>query len=349
MPSAFGNALCSCADAHDSRDSPKARGAAASLKRRIVARQAAKLAEQTSMQNAQTSASDVQVTSTAEPSARPVTPQRKPRGPAVPSSAPAEIQDDGWRPQATGDEGDELFVSSEPNHDLFASQVLAMRDQREAESNKENIVEVPEPQRDLVPPSGQRRLIDPQADAVRVGVDPLESGSNCQASQVDDLSEDGGFQQQHLPPDAGLRRSLKPATKRAATEPARSQARSPKKVRVQEVSGSQGPDAGRDGELDQPPPSQFDEYMAANAAAKEKKAWQVKLPQVRKAWTEEETERLLDLIEEHGTSWKLLKHEDFAAGGVLASRDQVALKDKARNMKMDYLKYVHRYVCSSIS
>ena len=66
----------------------------------------------------------------------------------------------------------------------------------------------------------------------------------------------------------------------------------------------------------------------------------MKPPQVRKGWTDEETQRLLELIIEFGTSWALLKSEDFAAGNILESRDQVALKDKARNMKMDYLKYV---------
>ena len=298
------------------------------------------------MQNAPTSGSHVQVASTAEPSAQPVTPQRKDRGPAIPSSALAKMQDDGGRSQAIRDD-EQLFVSQESDHDSYVSQVLAVRDKREAESNKENIVEVSEPQRSQRPPSGQRRLIDPQPNAERVEFDSVEPSSNRQASQIDDLSEDEEFQQQHLPPDAGRRRHLKPATKRAATEPARRQGHSPKKVRMQEASGSQGPDAGRDGQLDGPPTSQIDGYIAANAAAKERKAWQVKLPQVRKAWTEEETERLLDLIEEHGTSWKLLKTEDFTAGNVLASRDQVALKDKARNMKMDYLKYVRHHMCGA--
>ncbi|KAL2042980.1 hypothetical protein N7G274_004038 [Stereocaulon virgatum] len=301
-----------------SRNSPIARGAAATLKRRM---------KQTSMQNAPPPGSHVQVTSTAETSAQPVTPQRKDRGPAIPSSASAKIQEDGGRSQATG--GDEqLFLSQESDHDPYASCVLALRDQQEKENNKENIVEVSEP---------QRRLIDPQMNAERIEFDSPEPSSNRQASQIDNLSDDVEFQQQHLPPDAGHRRHLKPAIKRAATEPARSQG-SPKKVRMREISGSQGLDGGRDGQLDGPPASQIDEYIAANAAAKERKAWQVKPPQVRKAWTEKETERLLDLIEEHGTSWKLLKHEDFIAGHVLASRDQVALKDKARNMKMDYLK-----------
>ena len=340
----FSAVVCSRADFHDSRDSPKAISAAAYLKRRIISRQAAKLAEQTSMQSAETS-SDVQVASTAEASARPVTPQRRTRGPDIPSSAPAKIQDDGWRPQTAGGEDNELFGSVDRDQ---ISQVLALRNEREAESNKENIVTGLEPQKDVLPPNGRRRLIDPQPNAVRVDFDTQESDFSRQASEPDDLSEDDGFQQQHLPSNAGLRRSLKPATKRAATEPARSQGPSLKKVRVQEANGSESLDTRQDRQIDRPSPSQMDEYMAANAAAKEKKAWQLKPPQVRKPWTEEETERLLDLIEEHGTSWKLLKDEDFAAGDILEYRDQVALKDKARNMKMDYLKYVCYHISNSI-
>ncbi|KAL9114273.1 MAG: hypothetical protein Q9227_001695 [Pyrenula ochraceoflavens] len=65
-------------------------------------------------------------------------------------------------------------------------------------------------------------------------------------------------------------------------------------------------------------------------------------PQVRRAWTAEETERLIDLIAEHGLSWVRLKTFDecHEEGEVLGRRDQVALKDKARNMKMDFLEYV---------
>ena len=78
----------------------------------------------------------------------------------------------------------------------------------------------------------------------------------------------------------------------------------------------------------------------ANGAAKRITASQPKAPQSRRAWTEDETERLLELIDEHGTSWKELKLRDQEQPerGVLMNRDQVALKDKARNMKFDFLK-----------
>lgn len=65
----------------------------------------------------------------------------------------------------------------------------------------------------------------------------------------------------------------------------------------------------------------------------------VKGPQSRRPWSEEETLGLLELIEMEGTSWAELKQLDSAMPEPLFSgRDQVALKDKARNLKMDYLK-----------
>ena len=305
----------------------------------MSSRQASKLAEQASADDAQGPASDIQVASTAEPSARAVTPQRQAKVPGIPYSAPPKYHDDGWRPQEADDEDDEPLPALEIE-EVRLDRILASRDQNEAESNKENIVET---QTNLQPPSGQRRLIDRQENATRVAFDSQDTGSSQNASPADSDEEDD-FQQQQPPVNATSRRSLKSSNKRTATEAPRSQGPSPKKVRIQAANGARAQSIAQDRQSSRPssrpPASQVEEYLAANAAAKERKAWQVKPPQVRKGWTEEETERLLELIEEHGTSWALLKNEDFVAGNILHSRDQVALKDKARNMKLDYLKYV---------
>ena len=318
-------------------ESSKAKKAAATLKRRMSGHQASKLAEQASTGDAQGPASDIQVASTAETSARAVTPQRKAKVPGIPSSAPPTYHhDDGWRHQEADDEEDEPLPALEREEEVRRDRVLALRDQNEAESNKENIVET---QTNLQPPSGQRRLIDRQENATRIVWESQDTGSNQNASPAD-LDEEDDFQQQQPPANASSRRSLKSSNKRTATEPPRSQGPSPKKVRIQAANGARAQSIAQDRQSSRPPASQVEEYLAANAAAKERKAWQVRPPQVRKPWTEEETERLLELIEEHGTSWALLKTEDFGAGHILESRDQVALKDKARNMKLDYLKYV---------
>ena len=317
-------------------ESPKAKKAAATLKRRMSNRQASKLVEQASADDAQGPASDIQVASTAEPSARAVTPQRQAKAPGILSSAPPRYHDEGWRAQEADDEDDGPLPALEIEEEVRMDHVLALRDRAEAESNKENIVET---QTNLQPPSGQRRLIDRQENATRVAWDSQDTGSNQNATPAD-LDEVDEFQQQQLPVNATSRRSLMSSNKRTATEPPRSQGPSPKKVRIQTTNGARAQSIAQDRQSSRPPASQLEEYLAANAAAKERKAWQVKPPQVRKGWTEEETERLLELIEEHGTSWALLKNEDFAAGNILESRDQVALKDRARNLKLDYLKYV---------
>jgi hypothetical protein len=65
-------------------------------------------------------------------------------------------------------------------------------------------------------------------------------------------------------------------------------------------------------------------------------------PQQRSRWTEVEVERLVELIENYGVSWAYLLAMDgeHPQGPVLQQRDQGSLRDKARNMKMDFLKYV---------
>lgn len=58
----------------------------------------------------------------------------------------------------------------------------------------------------------------------------------------------------------------------------------------------------------------------------------------RKRWTIEETGTLINLITQYGVSWAQIKKFDEANGDVLMDRDQVNLKDKARNIKFDILK-----------
>lgn len=91
----------------------------------------------------------------------------------------------------------------------------------------------------------------------------------------------------------------------------------------------------------QPPPSNYDHVniLAKQAVALHNK--NTKGPQQRKAWTHYETNALADYITKYGISYTLIKTKDReqAGGeGILWQRDQVALKDKARNMKFDYLK-----------
>lgn len=90
------------------------------------------------------------------------------------------------------------------------------------------------------------------------------------------------------------------------------------------------------------PPSS--NYETVNSLAKRAVALHnknTKGPQQRKAWSLHETNALADYISQYGISYTLIKSKDkelVPPEGLLWQRDQVALKDKARNMKFDYLK-----------
>ena len=80
---------------------------------------------------------------------------------------------------------------------------------------------------------------------------------------------------------------------------------------------------------------------AAAAAARVRQAsLQIRPPQRRRPWSAEETTRLIELIEDYGVSWSQIMQEDakHPQGRLLQERGQVGLKDKARNIKIDYLK-----------
>ena len=60
--------------------------------------------------------------------------------------------------------------------------------------------------------------------------------------------------------------------------------------------------------------------------------------QTRRPWSDVETSALIEYIMEHGTSYAFIKKLDETDQKFLKGRDQIALKDKARNIKTDYLK-----------
>ena len=290
----------------------------------------------------------IQVASTAGPSVRALTPQNIDDDQVIPSpvhaqvsntQAPSADQIDSWTPNDDGDEEEE-DIRIRRN----AEESLAYRTQREADSNKENVAEIPESQQNRT--AKKRRFID--RDPLGERVSPIGSQDSDQNAQVIVIDSDEGFQSQEDSSNAKRQRQLKPATKQPALEPARPKFRTPKKVRVRENVDVHTLDEGAGGareehEVEVPLSQSHGEYVRVNQSAKQRMAVVPKPPQSRNAWTSEETEMLHYLITEHGTSWKLLKNEDFSQGHVLEARDQVSLKDKARNMKMDYLKYVYDF------
>ncbi|QDS75779.1 hypothetical protein FKW77_008818 [Venturia effusa] len=213
-----------------------------------------------------------------------------------------------------------------------------------------------------------RAFIDPQEEAERVEFDDetQERQSQQAASQrpgsvsrgkrpaptgVDedeDVSQDEGFQLDSREIDnRSQRRPPEPVRPRTSSRP--DQTSPPKRARIASqttrVPSSRvrrGSSLGSESEQDRRPAStshklsqKHVQAVARRNVAKNK--WGVE-PRKRKAWTDAEEEQLRSLIIENGTGWAELKQIDADDGNILADRDQVALKDKARNMKLAYLK-----------
>ena len=278
---------------------------------------------------------------------------------------------------------------SERDEPAAATQIMQIHAQEEVESGDRNLARGPvhnshqTSQPDFIKP----RLIDRQPGAVRLTFDsqgsteggpfnvrgdvtePVELGDEEEdQDEIEDPSQDVGFQKDTRPVVVAARRNTIAPNHRPVAEPVTTAPRPRKRARPS--SEAQGPrkrpmprervpepdhdDEEEDGmrrvlerhnrnntDNNDPPPTQLENYKEAKSNAIFRNSTQSKKVQSRKAWTDQETEALMNLIEEHGTSWTLLKsidaHEETGKN-ILRHRDQVALKDKARNMKLDFLK-----------
>lgn len=264
------------------------------------------------------------------------------------------IMDDNWQPQQIEDGmGQSHFEDPYTTSD----RIVTLGEEREAAANKENMAEIANLQ-GSTSPGGTRRpplaprklgIMDAQPDAQRVMFDSQFQGMpestrgtkrgfgetlDAEGDELEEPSQDQGFQQDNRTFDVASRRAVKPARAPRRTKKARI-AQAAQAINEAEQNFSQPEQATQDNSV---PRSTFDAYQQSKERAQEFQASQPKKVQVRKAWTDEETGLLLDLIEEHGTSWRLLKQIDLENDYILKDRDQVALKDKARNMKLDFLK-----------
>ncbi|KAL9127662.1 MAG: hypothetical protein Q9217_003509 [Psora testacea] len=321
------------------------RSAATSLKRRELNRAAAEARQAAGVQLALQGIPEVQIASTAAVPMHPSTSQCNAQGLQVPSFAPAKLEDeqqpqdedDGWG-LADGDRSEDdseaAFQVQGAEDIVKQSEVLGL--QRQAESNKENEVQFPA---SPLQRADRPHMIDPQADAKKIEFDSQDSNSNNQQSQMDDLSQDLGFQQLRQPADTAQRPAMRSLNKPLAPGE-QLVGRSPaKRARFQHsprMSVEQPACTSRVLQEHTSKPSQTQVYNEANAQAKIRVACQPKRIQTRKPWSTEEIDTLLDLIRGNGVSYALLKKLDVE--GILEGRDQVALKDKARNIKMDFLK-----------
>lgn len=157
--------------------------------------------------------------------------------------------------------------------------------------------------------------------------------------QDDELSQDAGFERQHTPAQKPNKRRGRPTRSVQPLEDGPSHnAFAPSRLAYDEEGLPLENQTHAEPQADMTPSLT---HQQANILAKQLIA-KVKAQRPlrkREPWTEVQTNRLLELIANYGTSWSAIKAMDETHGNILHGRDQVALKDKARNIKLDYLKY----------
>ncbi|KAL9608562.1 MAG: hypothetical protein Q9167_006623 [Letrouitia subvulpina] len=337
----------------------------ASLKRREATRSASKILQHPEQQQGRKAAASQAAAKTSagrEARAKDLVTSVERTGIGSGSSKPIET----W--QSTDiDDGNEGSASPLIDPQKFASQTMITHTQMEAESNKENLAaghHVQSPPNSHQSPGRQtvvqkRYWTDRQENAQKVTWNSQESEITpivINANQVnetqpdllnqddeEDISQDEGFQKdQRFPDFAAGRNQLASIQSQGEVENTNPE-RLRKRARTVDTDTGGQEDAitlvvNRHNRQDGPTPTPGEVYQEVNAKAKSRVQVQAKPIQSRTPWSHLETETLLDLIEEYGLSWSSLKVIDGRNKNVLANRDQVALKDKARNMKFDYLK-----------
>ena len=273
-------------------------------------------------------------------------------GRRVPASAPAKFTNDVALRNDASDDFQPQVDDNEPQMDPLAPEeridsMLQVYYKSKDEEDKENR---PQAYTTSTVPAKHRLFIDRQPNAEKISFESQAEAScasvgnsssrrsrqneSDEEERVSDPSEDEGFQRDTRP---NLTKSNLTKRRVSASAPKSST----KRVQLEE-------DRGRTSSADQeieaavrqangpPPMSNSQIYKVAQTQSRKVAAvHNPKRVQKRRAWTDDETEVFIDLIGEYGISWSLLKSMD--AGNILIHRDQVALKDKARNMKVDFL------------
>ena len=256
---------------------------------------------------------------------------------------------DDFRPVIDDDEG----------NDRPTAQYLAIWNAHSNDKNKENR---PIPEQARASPK-KRSLLHRQPNAEKVqwednSQDSVGGPSNRKRARQDreetEESEDQGFQHDQRVPDPSRRTAAPPARRRT---PVQATPSPPKRARVQSRNDSLfvERDDGRrsqdraeaalqasarlgafddDDEDEEDRPRFTQVSQAAHLASVRLKAMNDTSPQKRTAWSEPDTHHLIDLIGDYGCSWSTIEKQ----GGFEVARGQVALKDKARNIKVSFLK-----------
>lgn len=196
----------------------------------------------------------------------------------------------------------------------------------------------------------RRRFIDAQPGARTIAAESDSDEPSIPVrrlnvqSQLDELedsaSDDAGFESiegNGNAMNANRQRTHALQTDRASSKRrARGVAESPPKRRRDGERPSTAAQPNRSGSQ---PSSPSMEYEAVHQVALGMGHSRTYEPQVRKAWESAEVKAILEGIKVRGPKWSAIKDWDSTHNGdVLRDRTQVNLKDKARNMKFEYLK-----------
>ncbi|KIW08006.1 uncharacterized protein PV09_00952 [Verruconis gallopava] len=253
-------------------------------------------------------------------------------------SSPSKLQAEIGEPNAHGHAQDvEAYIDEEssekaPAVDAELADVLNKFTESQKQ-RKENIRQTPTSSAN---PARRRQFVDEQDDAERIsqfedGTQPaLDQRPNQSkaissqptwkrrhASSDDDVSEDEGLQFDTREIDMSQRRRAAPRL-----------SQSPKRVRITV------PDSDvRDERV-----REYEEQKAIMTSQTRHAMQSRPRTQLgRTRWNAASEMRLEELIAEHGISWAYLKSLDQEGDNLFDGRDQVALKDKARNMKIQFL------------
>ncbi|KAL8966978.1 MAG: hypothetical protein Q9183_003127 [Haloplaca sp. 2 TL-2023] len=293
-------------------------------------------------------------------------------GPHVPASAPAATRGEQMIPLESvfsSHDEESLFVP-EAIHDQKGqvNRVLHRHVELTNERDKENFPlqsqsQLPRNSQHLshgrANPIRKRAFIDPQPNAVRVGWDDTQeetSGDSRQPTveaapsgsrgEDDDPSQDVGFQTGSHKIAHGNRHPFASSQPKPRTSQARPTGTAPIIQNGDEVLATQDDEPEDDDDWHDrqslPPPSQLEHYEAAKQGSKLSFAQRSKDRKLPVPWSPDQTERLLKLIEKcqgSRVSWaQIMTWDKKKKNPKLQDRDQVAIKDKAMNMKMDFLR-----------
>ncbi|RDW76994.1 hypothetical protein BP6252_05047 [Coleophoma cylindrospora] len=238
-------------------------------------------------------------------------------------------------------------------------QYVALWDSATREKNKENRPTAQE----LKETRGvKRRYVDPQPGAQKIQFDSQEETSpepprrkrvRLETAVSESEEEDAVFQTDQRRPELPRREST-PIQREPSADPFQEPAvepspeldkrRSPKRKATVNGRGSGRrrqrqpspdedivPDSNDD---DEPTPTFSSVAAIAKQESSRARARRATMSQTRIPWSEHDSNLLVELIGEHGSSWTQIEQR----GGFEVHRGQVGLKDKARNMKVAYLK-----------